>query len=245
MKILNHKNYGSIPHLLGSKLGTGDHYIHKGQHDICTIKTRDAYDNIIVTEKYDGSNVGVCKKNGKIFALIKRGYEAITSPFIQHHIFDQWVHQNEGMFNFLLGEGERIVGEWLLQAHGEKYEFTNNYTNRAPFVPFDYFMPDNTRLPFMDFNSKLRDYDFKALKIIHIGNAISIEGAFDSMLYKSNVFHDVICDNPKGIVYRVERKDSFDFAAKFVRNDFEVGKYLPEISGKDAIFNIDPKEFLK
>lgn len=40
-KPLNRKNYGSIPHLLGSKLGETDKYIHEGQHRIMTENTRD------------------------------------------------------------------------------------------------------------------------------------------------------------------------------------------------------------
>ena len=57
MKPLNRKNYGSIPHLLGSKLGATDKYVHEGQHRIMTEKTRDKHDYVIVTEKYDGANI--------------------------------------------------------------------------------------------------------------------------------------------------------------------------------------------
>ena len=56
MKPLNRKSYGSIPHLLGSKLGATDKYVHEGQHRIMTEKTRDKHDHVIVNEKYDGSN---------------------------------------------------------------------------------------------------------------------------------------------------------------------------------------------
>ena len=31
MKPLKQKSYGSIPHLLGSRLGVGDHHCHEGQ----------------------------------------------------------------------------------------------------------------------------------------------------------------------------------------------------------------------
>ena len=59
MKILGFKNYGSIPHLSNSKLGDGDHYINSGQEFILTQKPRDRHDNILVFEKYDGSNVDI------------------------------------------------------------------------------------------------------------------------------------------------------------------------------------------
>ena len=84
MKPIGRRNYGSIPHLHNSKLGEGDYYIGEGQERILTVKARDKHDNILVFEKYDGSNVGVAKFENKIFALTRSGYEANTSPYKQH-----------------------------------------------------------------------------------------------------------------------------------------------------------------
>ena len=67
MKPLDRKNYGSIPHLSNSKLGENDYYISVGQERILTEKKRDKHDLILAFEKYDGSNVGIGKVNGKIF----------------------------------------------------------------------------------------------------------------------------------------------------------------------------------
>lgn len=66
MKPIGRKNYGSIPHLHNSKLGEGDYYIGEGQERILTLKARDKHDNILVFEKYDGSNVGVAKYKKKM-----------------------------------------------------------------------------------------------------------------------------------------------------------------------------------
>ena len=109
MKPLNRKNYGSIPHLSNSKLGEKDYFIGDGQERILTKKTRDKNDLVIVSEKYDGSNVGVGKMNGKIFALTRSGYDANTSPYKQHHLFSNWVADNHNMFGFL-NDGERKPG---------------------------------------------------------------------------------------------------------------------------------------
>ena len=38
-------SYGSIPHLPGSRLGSGDHHITEGQARILTVKTRDKHDH--------------------------------------------------------------------------------------------------------------------------------------------------------------------------------------------------------
>ena len=69
VKPLGRKNYGSIPHLSTSKLGEGDHYVNEGQERILTIKKRDRHDYIYAYEKYDGSNVGICKSNGNFRGL--------------------------------------------------------------------------------------------------------------------------------------------------------------------------------
>ena len=45
------------------------------------------------------------------------------------------------LFAEMLNEGERITGEWLLQAHGLKYKIDND-----PILFFDYFTPKNERL---------------------------------------------------------------------------------------------------
>lgn len=58
-KPLGRKNYGSISHLLGSRLGPSEYHVHKGQNDIATVRPRDKHDRITVTEKVDGSGVGI------------------------------------------------------------------------------------------------------------------------------------------------------------------------------------------
>ncbi len=50
-KPLGTRAYGHIPHLLGSRMGPGDHHCHAGQARICTVETRDRHDAVIVQEK--------------------------------------------------------------------------------------------------------------------------------------------------------------------------------------------------
>lgn len=77
-KPLGRKAYGSIGHLPGSRLGPGDHHVHAGQGRICTLVARDRHDQIIVTEKVDGSCCAVAKVEGQILALGRAGYPAQT-----------------------------------------------------------------------------------------------------------------------------------------------------------------------
>jgi hypothetical protein len=42
----------------------------------------------------------------------------------------------------------------------------------------------------------------------------------------------------EGLIYRVYNKDFLDFMAKYVRDDYQPGLYLPEISGcEKEVFN--------
>ena len=96
------RNYGSIPHLSTSKMSQqADKKISEGQENILTEKTRDWLDLIIVTEKLDGSNVGVVRKNGVLHYITRAGYPANSSRFEQHHYFARWAEENKKMFGWL------------------------------------------------------------------------------------------------------------------------------------------------
>ena len=226
MKPLNRKNYGSIPHLSNSKLGEIDYFIHEGQERILTEKKRDKHDTILVFEKYDGSNVGVGKKDGNIFALNRSGYEASTSPYKQHHEFAKWVSERKDMFNSLLEEGERVAGEWLLQAHGLIYKIDND-----PILFFDYFNENNERQPF----EVVEQMGLPLPRLLHKGEAVSVDELKPILSLKTDSIMSL--EAPEGMVYRVERKGKVDFLAKWVRKDFEAGKYCIGIEEEKLIYN--------
>lgn len=228
MKPLNRKNYGSIPHLSNSKLGEIDHYIGEGQERILTKKKRDKHDTILVFEKYDGSNVGVAKKDGNIFALTRSGHQASTSPYKQHLEFAKWVERRSEMLSHVLKEGERISGEWLYQAHGLIYDIKTE-----PIVFFDYFSANNERQTF----DVLEKMNLPLPRLLHKGDAVSVEKLKPILNLKTI---NIWCkEKPEGMVYRVERKGKVDFLAKWVRQDFEAGKYCIGIDEKELIWNVD------
>ena len=241
-KPLGRKSYGSIPHLPGSRRGPRDHGCDEGTAKIATEKVRDKHDTVIVQEKLDGSNVGVCKVNGEIIALGRAGYRAGTSPYKQHRMFAAWVGRNRERFDGLLYEGERVCGEWLAQAHGTRYNL-----NYEPFVVFD-LMRDTVRLPYLEFRDRVEDYKFMRPSLLHMhSEAFSIQ---DAMRCVEPSFHGAI-DPVEGCVWRVERnrlidkhsgkrKLVVDFLVKYVRPDKVDGCYLPEVSGKDAVWNWRP-----
>ena len=238
-KPLGSKSYGHIPHLPGSRMGTGDYKCNEGQNRIATEKVRDRHDKIIVQEKLDGSNVGVARIDGEIYPLTRAGYLADTSPFELHWLFSRWVEKERSRFLAVLEDGERLCGEWLALAHGTKYNLPHE-----PFVAFD-LMRGKQRATLTDLSDRVQNYGFVQPRILHIGNPFTIEQA-DKAIQVSG--HGAV-DPVEGAIWRVERnvlinpgKSSdrtwkVDFLVKFVRPEKLDGVYLPELSGKQAVWN--------
>jgi hypothetical protein len=192
-KPLGHKAYGSIPHLPGSRMGPADHHCHEGQARICLEKVRDRHDVVVVQEKLDGSCVAVARIGAALVALGRAGYPAATSPYEQHHLFAAWVQAEEWRFADLL-DGERLVGEWLAQAHGTRYDLRG----RNPFVPFD-VMVGQVRAPYANF----RDRFAGAFQLPRVLAQVSTSLAdVQAMLTTSG--HGAL-DPVEGAVWRVER----------------------------------------
>lgn len=224
-KPLGAKAYGSIPHLPGSRLGQGDHHVHEGSARIATVQTRDRHDVVYVEEKLDGSCCAVARLadepgmtcTGPIVALVRAGYLAQSSRYEQHQLFAAWVRANVRLFEFL-EPGERVVGEWLAQAHGTRYDLAG----RQPFVAFDIMrgMERAGRREFRD-----RTIALATPSVLSTGPACSVEEAMSRLeTYGSYGALDPV----EGAVWRVERDDVVDFLCKYVRPDKIDGRYLPD-----------------
>jgi hypothetical protein len=229
------RSYGSIPHLSTSKMSQqADKKINIDQEYILTKKARDWKDLIILTEKVDGSNVGVIKKDGYIIPIGRSGYTTESSEYKQHKMFDEYVFKNIHLFNWI-PEGFRICGEWCIQSHGTIYDITNE----SPFVAFDIIDQNNKRITFFEFYGICKKYDIPMVPILHIGQPISISNAV-KLLGKGHYGNP---EKPEGCVYRVERDNKVDFLAKWVRSDKEDGKYLDNelynIGYNDRVFSYD------
>ena len=241
-KPLGIKSYGSIAHMPGSRMGPADHACHEGQKRIATEKARDKHDLIIVQEKLDGSNVGVARLNDEFYALTRAGYLASTSPYEQHHHFERWVIENKERFAAVLANGERLVGEWLMQAHGTRYDL-----HHEPFVAFD-LMTGSKRITYDELLARVGPAGFVTPHLLHRGKPLSIEDALARLQVYG--FHGGL-DPVEGAVWRVERNEIIrpgsnerrwivDFLVKYVRPDKVDGYYLPEMSGNPAVYNWQP-----
>lgn len=214
-KPLGMKCYGSIGHLPLSRLGPADRHVPQGQADICLVKTRDKHDKVIVQEKLDGSCTGVALVNDVIIPLVRSGYPAISSPYLQHHLFHDWVISHQDAFRHVLQEGERIVGEWCAQAHSTIY----NLSRIEPWFAFD-IMQGHRRLPYNEFCERV-DLMFQQPHHYHTGPAIGLWEALERLF---DCHYP--CDEPEGLVFRVERRGEVDFLAKYVRPNKVDGLYL-------------------
>lgn len=230
-KPLGHKNYGSIPHLPGSKLGHGDFRIHEGQARILTEKARDKRDLIIVQEKLDGSNVAVANIDGQLVPLSRAGYTASSSKYEQHQLFAHWVRQNASRFEFLQ-PGQRVVGEWLAQAHSVRYEVDDD----SVFAVFD-LMVGHKRAPYERFVAAVGDA-LRTVPLLHVGGPLPVAEALALLGERG---HYGAKDPAEGLVFRCERDEKVEFIAKFVRNEHVPGRLLPELTGAEAVWNWRPK----
>lgn len=238
LRPLNKKAYGSIGHIAESRLGPGDHSVPLGQSDMCIGRSKRKDKRIWIQTKLDGSCCAVAKINGEIIPLVRAGYIANTSPFIQHTYFYDWVLSNVDIFNQLLSEGERVVGEWLAQAHGTRYDLSG----KTPFPFFD-IMTGNERIDFTTFLTRLLNLraslpdDRKYL--VDKPSTIAGPMAPEEALQRLNHYGAEV---PEGVMYRVENvaTNRVEFLAKWVRADKIDGKYLPEITGSEPIWNWKP-----
>ena len=242
MKPLGAPAYGSIPHLPGSRLGPKDRTIHQGQAQICTERVKHRGQFIIVQEKLDGSCCAVaCLDDGEIVALGRSGYTASSSRFEQHQLFATWVREREPEFRSVLRPGERLVGEWLAQAHATRYHLGDVES----LAPFD-FMVGARRKCYIVFNcamAKLSRFipKIRAPRTVMFGVPVPVDEAYAALLRgcrDDDPWGHV--DPPEGLVYRVERGHEVEFLAKWVRPDKVDGCFLPEISGGEAVWNWRP-----
>lgn len=228
-KPLGIKAYGHIGHLPGSRMGPGDHMVHPGQARIATERVRDKHDDVWVQEKLDGSCVAVALVDGTLYPLGRAGYLAASSPFEQHHLFADWVWQNEARFRAVLRDGERLVGEWLAMAHGTRYDLTG----RDPFVAFD-IMSGAARVPYPKFADRIGSHFFTP-RLLFVG-PIGIDAAMAKL--GEHGFYGSL-DPVEGAVWRVERHGKVDFLAKYVRPDKVDGSYFAD-DGGEPVWNWRP-----
>jgi hypothetical protein len=113
----------------------------------------------------------------------------------------------------------------LYEASGIHYKIKGD-----PFVTFDFFTADNNRLSYKDFmEEKANNITAQPARLIHYGEPKKPEDLLNDLNIFRFLVRSIDGQGPEGMVFRIERKGVFDFMAKWVRSDFQAGKYLPGV----------------
>ena len=175
MKPLGIKNYGSIPHLIGSRFGPADHHAEAGQVAICTEKQRDKHDCIIVQGK---AGWWKCRELQKLTGKFcnHQGWIFGWNITIQNTSRFQGMGRTRGWPFRLSSRGGRArLWGMALTAVGTKYKL-----NHEPFVIFD-IMTGKERLPYLYFADRVKSFGFEIPTLLHYGYPISINGVMERL----------------------------------------------------------------
>ena len=103
-------------------IGSEDKLLGAEQVKWLTQRRRVSGDMVIVTEKVDGMNAAVLRREGLLYPLIKKGYDCRANPLPWINAFADFVEENATRFMSVLEEGERICGEWMVKTHTLSYK---------------------------------------------------------------------------------------------------------------------------
>ncbi|NTF17281.1 hypothetical protein G6L37_02395 [Agrobacterium rubi] len=235
-KPLGARGYGSTPHLVGSRVGPSDRHVEPSLALIMTQKVRNRHDRIIVTEKLDGSCLTVANVAGWMLPINRAGYLASDSPWPMQHVFADYVADRRKVFASVLADGERIAGEWMLQAHGTRYLIEDP---KDLFVAFSIIGPKG-RIPHDEFASRVDGAGIRRAHVISDGPALSQAAAVNAL--GEYGFHRAL-EQPEGAVWVLETRGEFNCIAKHVIPEKVDGKYLPEISQGQGIWNYAGEDY--
>ena len=182
-------------------------------------------------EKLDGSNVCAVHHNGQILALTRAGYLAETSPFAQHHAWAKFVVDHEDRFRALLAPGERACGEWLMVAHGTRYDLPHE-----PWVLFD-IRVGHGRESSAEVMRRAAQVDMVTPRELHRGGPMDIADAIALLDDPDGRRVHRAIDSPEGCVWRVERDGESPMLAKYVRPEKQDGCYLSSVTGDGDVIN--------
>lgn len=221
------RSFGHISHLPGSKMiNDQDHLLGKAEIGYLTVQSRDPRDIVIVTEKIDGMNSSVLRKDDKLYPLMRKGYDVRTSNIPWIKAFADYVEDNGRSFMSILDNGERACGEWMIKTH------TLSYNIRDPFIMFD-IIAGNYHFSYFDFCNRIRG-KFPHTGIVHIGKPIPVDLAMSLL---GSGFHGVEDGEPEGVVYRYENyTNGFECYGKFVANK-KLGNDEYFHADDDCVFN--------
>ena len=210
------KNFGRIKHLSNSNMTDKlDSLLSPEEQKKYTECKRDKNDIVIITEKIDGMNAGVIKKDGYLYPINKKGYDSriMGSQFKELSVIGNgwasWVDIHYALLDLIVKEGERLVFEYAEWQHTLEYIF-----KCEPVFLLAKYNSDNKRINYSELINLAQKYDIVQPPLLNYGAAVPPE--------------IIISQYPKGlagakramegIVYNYEHEGIHESCAKFVSN---------------------------
>jgi len=211
------RNFGHIGHLTGSKM-IDNHDIllsEKNQYQFTT-SLRNKNDIVIITEKIDGMNAGVVKKNGLIYPINRKGYDVRQSMLINEELYllmSEWakyVDDNYMLFDSILEECEHMAFENAIIQHTLRYKFKTK-----PVFLLAKFDSKNKKINYNSLSELSNKYGFVMPPLLNIGIAVPPDLILKQYPVGKAGIDDKIME---GIVYSYEHEGEHESCAKFVAN---------------------------
>lgn len=190
-------------------------------------------DQVIVQEKLDGVCGAVYRdKTGELYPVDKEGYPALFSSLETMRFFARWCALHYRPLSEFLAKGEWVVGEWLGQALGTRYDLST----RLAFSVFDVFN-ERGRVPYMEFARRCRSAGLSSAPLLNAPYFKPMLTAMAMDALRTYGFYGAK-DPVEGAVWRIERDGETLAMAKFIRPDSTPYKYLKEFNGKEDTWNL-------
>ncbi|MBA4688592.1 MAG: hypothetical protein H2184_15680 [Candidatus Galacturonibacter soehngenii] len=224
------KNFGSIGHLTGSKMiDDNDKLLSIEQQEKYTVCKRDKNDIVIITEKIDGMNAGVIKKNGFLYPINRKGYDTRNMGKTQEYLsllgneWAKWVDNHYQIYDSILEEGERLVFENAILKHTLEYRF-----RCEPVFLLAKYRSNNTRINYKDLCELAKKYSLNQPPLLNIGVAIPPEIIISQ--YPKGIIG--VKGQIEGVVYSYEHNGEHESCAKYVSN-----RLMGTINPKPQFYN--------
>lgn len=210
------RNFGSIGHITGSKMiDRSDFFLSVEEQTKYIQCKRDKNDLVIITEKIDGMNAGVVKKDGYLYPINRKGYDTriIGSQHKELAVLGngwaKWVDEHYAIYDAILQEDERLVFEYAEYRHTLEYKF-----KCEPVFLLAKYDANNKRINYASLTELANKYNLMQPPLLNIGVAVPPEIVIEQ--YPKGLVG--VKGQMEGIVYSYEHKDVHESCAKFVSN---------------------------
>lgn len=175
--------YPRTPHVEGSRLQPGDHDLH-------AVPFAQVRGHLVIEEKLDGANVGICFDHRGALQLQSRGHVLVGGHRERHFdLLKTWAARHRDALWRALGQQYLLFGEWLFAKHTIFYDALPHY-----LLEFDVF--DRANGEFLDTTRRralLAGTPVRSVPVVHDGEITTLaglQGLVARSLYKTDAWRE-------------------------------------------------------